>query len=185
MCWRECVRVWMRMNGWRKKIARARGMMQPYCPPEELYLAFLIYRLPQNDLEDLISYLKFSRTVAQTLRDTLNLKNELSSLAEPELAPSRIYHCLHQYSQNAILVNLVVSDFPLIRQRIEFYLNKLRYVHTALTGDDLLRAGIASGSRIKEILELLREARLDGKAETKEQELAMIRSEISNKKALS
>lgn len=163
-----------------KKISRARGMMQPYCPPEELYLGFLVYRLSKNDLEDLIAYLKFSRTVAQDLRDTLSLKKELPSLAKPVLAPSRIYHCLHNYSKNAILTNLVINDLPLIRQRIEFYLNKLRYIHTALTGDDLLQAGIASGSRIKEILEVLREARLDGKVETREEELAMIRSEISD-----
>ena len=162
-----------------RKFARARGMMQPYSLPQELYMAFLVYRLPLSDLEDLIGYLKFSNAVAQTLRDTLNLKNELSSLAKPGIPPSRIYHCLGQYTQNAILANLVISEHSVIRQRIELYLNKLRYVRVALTGDDLLREGIAQGPQIKEVIEILREARLDGRVVNREEELRLVKSEFA------
>jgi tRNA nucleotidyltransferase (CCA-adding enzyme) len=77
------------------------------------------------------------------------------------------------------LANLIISDHPLIRQRIELYLNQLRYVRTALTGDDLLQWGIASGPRIKEVMELLREARLDGKVRTREEELKMVKQVIN------
>jgi tRNA nucleotidyltransferase (CCA-adding enzyme) len=163
-----------------KKCARARGMMQPYCPPEELYLAFLIYRLSHDDLEDLITYLKFSNSLAQTLRDTLNLKNQFPSLAIPGLTPSQIYHSLHRYLQNAIIANLVISDHPIIRQRIDQYLNQLRYVRATLTGDDLLQEGVAPGPQIKEVMELLREARLDGKVATKEEELRVVKDTLAN-----
>ncbi len=170
----------LEMDDWlARKFARARGMMQPYSLPQELYLAFLVYRLPLSDLEDLIGYLKFSKGVAQILRDTLNLKNELSSLARPGMSPSRIYHCLRQYSQNAILANLIISEHSLIRQRIELYLNKLRYVRVALNGDDLLREGISQGPQIKELVEILREARLDGKVATREDELRLVKSEFA------
>jgi tRNA nucleotidyltransferase (CCA-adding enzyme) len=163
-------------DGWAaKKFARVRGMMQPYCPPQDLYLSFLVYRMPPDDLEDLISYLKFSNSVAQTLRDTLRLKNVLPALATAGMAPSQIYHSLHRYKPNAILANLVISDHPLIRQRIEQYMNQLRNVHVVLTGDDLLEAGVASGPQMKEVMELLREARLDGKVSTKEEELEMVK----------
>jgi tRNA nucleotidyltransferase (CCA-adding enzyme) len=165
----------LKADGWiAKKIVKARGMLQPYCPPEELYLSFLVYRLTLNDLEDLITYLKFPRLISRTLRDTLNLKSELPVLAEPELLPSRIYHCLHQYSETAILANLMTNEVRLISQRIELFLNKLRHVPTALTGEDLINLGIPSGPRIKEILELLREARLDGKVATKEAEIVIV-----------
>jgi tRNA nucleotidyltransferase (CCA-adding enzyme) len=156
-----------------KKIAKARAISQPYCPPEELYLAFLIYRLKSRDLEGLIVYLKFPRSVAQTLRDALKLKNELIPLAEPGLPSSRIYRCLHPYSQTAVLANLIVNELPLVRERIELYLNKLRHVQTFLTGDDLVNIGVASGPRIGEVLERLREARLDGKVSTREEEIEM------------
>jgi tRNA nucleotidyltransferase (CCA-adding enzyme) len=165
-----------------RKFNRARGMMQPYYPPQEMYLAFLVYRLPVSDLEDLIGYLKFPNALAHTLRDTVNLKNRLSSLAGSGTSPSRIYHYLHQFSTNAILANLVVSEHPVIRQRIELYLSKLRYVRTALTGADLMQAGIPSGPHIKEVMEFLREARLDGKVTTKEEELDLVKSQFLNQK---
>ncbi len=159
-----------------KKIIKARGILQPYCPPEELNLAFLVYRVTSHDLADLLTYLKFPRTISRTLHDTLNLKEELAVLAEPELAPSRIYHCLHRYSQTAILANLLANEVPLIRQRLEFFLNTLRHVLPALTGDDLINLGIPSGPRLKEILELLREARLDGKVGTREEEIEWVKT---------
>jgi len=165
-----------------RKFARARGMMQPYCPPQELYLAFMVYRLSLEDVEDLIAYLRFPNTLAQVLRDTLNMKNNLSSLGTPGISPSRIYHYLHQYSQHAILANLIISENSLVRQHIELYLNKLRYVRTALTGEDLLQAGISPGPRVKEAMELLRESRLDGKLTNREDELELVKSEILSHK---
>jgi tRNA nucleotidyltransferase (CCA-adding enzyme) len=159
-----------------RKITKARGILQPYSPPEELYLAFLVYRLSRQDLSNLITYLKFPRSVAVTLEDTLKLKNELPSLARPGLAPSRIYQYLHPYSQSALLATLIASDSPPVRQSIELYLNKLRHVQPALTGEHLISLGIASGPRIREILELLRAARLDGRAGTKEEELELVKN---------
>ncbi len=165
-----------------KKMVKARGIMQPYCPPQELYLAFLIYRLNPADLRDFITYLKFPRTIAQTLQETLELKTELKELAKPELAPSRIYHILHRFTQNAILANLIASESYQVRRRIELYLNRLCRVQTALTGDDLKTLGIDSGPRLREILESLREARLDAKAKTREDEIKLVKqmSEAAN-----
>ncbi|MDD5702647.1 MAG: hypothetical protein PHU23_11435, partial [Dehalococcoidales bacterium] len=62
----------------------------------------------------------------------------------------------------------------LVRRHIELYLNKLRNVHPALTGEDIVQMKIATGPRIKEVLDSLREARLDGKVHTREDELAMV-----------
>jgi tRNA nucleotidyltransferase (CCA-adding enzyme) len=159
-----------------RKFVKARGILQPYCPPAELYLAFLIYRLPQPDLFDLITKLKFPRSVATTLEDTLQLKNDLPLLAGPGLPPSRIYQCLHPYSQSTLLATLIATDSAPVRQRIELYLNKLRHVQPALTGENLINLGFASGPRIREILEFLREARLDGRAGTKEEELELVKN---------
>jgi len=157
-----------------RKISRARSILQPYYPPKELMLAFLFYRLSHDDLEQIINYLKFPHTVSQDLVDTLELKNELQSLTKPELAPSQIYRCLHSYSQTAILANLMVTDNQLVRQRIDLYVNKLRNVQPALTGNDLLEMGIGPGRQIKEVLEHLRDARLDGRASTREEEQEIV-----------
>jgi tRNA nucleotidyltransferase (CCA-adding enzyme) len=89
-------------NEWlSRRIARARGMLQPYSLPQDLYLAFLVYHLTLEAMEDLIAYLKFPRTTSEILLDTVKLKVELPGLGAPEISLSRIYHTLHQYSQTA------------------------------------------------------------------------------------
>jgi len=61
------------------------------------------------------------------------------------------------------------------RRHIQLFLNKLCYIKPALTGDDLKRMGIAPGPRIKEILNVLHEARLDGKVKSKREEEELVR----------
>lgn len=166
----------LRADDWlARRLARARGMLQPYCPPAELYLAFLVYRLTPAELAELAKSLNFSRPVVRDLEDTLALQEELPGLREPDLPPSRIYHALRRFSHSAILANLLATDMPLVRQRIELYLEKLSHVQPALTGEELKEMGLAAGPGIKKTLELLREAHLDGKVKTREEELELIR----------
>jgi tRNA nucleotidyltransferase (CCA-adding enzyme) len=74
---------------------------------------------------------------------------------------------------------MIASDLPIVNQRIELYLNKLRYVRTALSGEDLINLKVESGPRIREILEDLRLARLDGKTSNKEEEIALVKQGLS------
>jgi tRNA nucleotidyltransferase (CCA-adding enzyme) len=155
------------------KMSRARGVLQPYTPPREIYLALLFYALNQEDLKQVVLRLNFPKAVTWDLDDTLRLRDELPSLAAVETPLSQVYHCLHPYSQNAILANWLATDLPSVQQKIDAYLNHLRHVQPALTGEDLIQMGILSGPRVKEVLELLREARLDGKVSSLEEEIEM------------
>jgi tRNA nucleotidyltransferase (CCA-adding enzyme) len=161
-------------DGLIKTLIKARGIVQPYTPPEELYLSFLMQRLTLEELNKVIAYLKFSRAISQTLVDSLNLKNELNMLAEPDIPPSWIYRYLSPYSLTAILATLISSDNHLVQKRLELFLNKLRHIQPALTGEDLIEAGIPSGPYVKEILELILEARLDGKVSTAAEEMEIV-----------
>ncbi|MBI4267011.1 MAG: CCA tRNA nucleotidyltransferase [Chloroflexi bacterium] len=162
-------------NGWLvKKFKQARQLSYPDLPPPGLYLALLTYRLKGEEIEQLISYLRPGKPAARTLRDTVNLKAHLESLASPALARSGIYARLHGYSVTAIAANWLAADSLTARERLQLYLDKLRNVKPALTGNDLQEMGVKAGPRIKEILDLLREARLDGKVSNKQEEVAFL-----------
>jgi len=166
-------------NGWlAEKFKQARQLSSPNLPPFGLYLALLAYRLTEEESEHLISHLRLSKSVAQTLQDTMAIKTNLQALANPALNPSSIYRLLHGYSPSAIMANSLAGDSNVARQHIQLFLNKLRYVKPALNGDDLIRMGIAPGPRIKEILQLLHEARLDGKVTSKKDEEELVREWI-------
>jgi tRNA nucleotidyltransferase (CCA-adding enzyme) len=162
-------------NGWlAEKFKQARQLSHPNSPPVGLYLALLAYPLTNEENEQLISRLRLPRTLAQILRDTISIRSKLQSLANPELAPSGIYRLLYGYSPPAIIANSLASDSPTARQHIHLFLDKLRYVKPSLTGEDLKRIGIAPGPQIKEILNLLHEARLDGKVTSKQDEVELV-----------
>ena len=160
-------------DGWlTEKFGLARSANLPL---PGLYLALLAYRLTDEEHEQLISRLRLAKSFAQALRQTNSLKAKLGSLADPALAPSRIYATIHDYSLTAITANSLATDSPVVRQHIQTFLTRLRYTKPALTGNDLLKMGIAPGPRIKEILRRLHEARLDGKVKSKKEEEGLVR----------
>jgi len=162
-------------NGWlAEKFEQARQLTSPNPPPIGLYLTILVYPLTNEETERLISFLRLPKSLAQTLRDTISLKAKLPSLANSELSPSGIYHLLHGYCSPAIIATSLACESPVAHQHIQLFLNKLRYVKSALTGDDLKRIEVAPGPKMKEILNLLHEARLDGKVTSKQGEKKLV-----------
>ena len=88
--------------------------------------------------------------------------------------PSRVYRLLYSYLPLAITANSLASDSPVVSQRIQLVLDKLRYIKPALTGNDLKKMGIAPGPRMKEILQHLHQTRLDGKVTNKQEEMELV-----------
>jgi tRNA nucleotidyltransferase (CCA-adding enzyme) len=131
--------------------------------------------LSAEETEQLISRLRLAKSVSRALRDTIGLKTRLNSLADPKLPPSGIYSFLRDYSIPAVMANALASESPVTCQHIHLFLDKLRYVKPALSGRDLTRLGIAPGPKIKQTVNLLLEARLDGKASTKQDEENLVR----------
>jgi tRNA nucleotidyltransferase (CCA-adding enzyme) len=139
-----------------------------------LYLCLLIYNLTEKANEQFISRLNFSRNSSQAMRQTLEIKAQLHNLTNPKLKTSDIYQLLHVYSAPAIQVNALASESPLASQHLNLYLNKLRYVKPILDGEDLKKMGIRTGPKIGEILNALREAKLNGEVRTRKDEEKLV-----------
>lgn len=138
-----------------------------------VYLALLCRRLTTDQTEELVTYLRPSKTAMQVLRETAALQNGgLEALANNP-APSHIDAILTGYGQTALQAAVLGND-PVISEQIELYLDVLRYVKPSLSGNDLKQLGVPEGARMKEILHKLREARLDGTVTSKIEEEAMV-----------
>ncbi|MHB8104467.1 MAG: hypothetical protein ACYDG5_02890 [Dehalococcoidales bacterium] len=109
------------------------------------------------------------------MQDTLAIKDRISELVIPGLAPSEIYNLLHGYHLTAYTANIIGAESPISAEHIELYLNVLRHVNPVLNGEDLKKLGIPRGPKIKEVLQKLREARLDGIIDSKKGEEEMVR----------
>jgi len=163
-------------NGWlRNRFEQARKASAAAKPSPALYLALLACRLSEEENEDLLARLRIRGEIAKVMRQTIKLKQVLSALASPRLAPSAIYHLVQRYSPESISAAALASDSRLVRQRLKLYLTELRHIKPALSGDDLQAMGISPGRKLGQVLRALHDAKLDGKVQTREQEEDLVR----------
>jgi tRNA nucleotidyltransferase (CCA-adding enzyme) len=165
-----------------EKFEPTRKISSPDSPSVGLYLSLLAYRLSEQENEHLISYLRLPKSVAQALRDTMTIKARLKLLDDSGLPPSGIYSILHGYSLSAVMANALASDSPVARQHLNLYLSKLRHIKPALNGEDLKKLGVAQGPRIKEMLNKLLEARLNGEVISKREEAELVEQWLAGAK---
>ena len=156
-----------------EKFSQARKLSAPAQPAPSVYLSLLAYNLRDEEKEQLIEYLRLAKPAAQAVRDGSVMKSRLEKLSTAGLNPSDIYRLLDDLTLQAINAGLAATDSPTARMHIQLFLGRLRYVKPLLTGDDIMQMGIPEGPRIKEILDRLLVARLDGQVRTREDEEAM------------
>jgi len=144
--------------------------------PEEapfLYLALLAYRLGDEELEGLISRLKVVRDDAEDLRLLPSLEETLTQLRKAR-RPSAVYRLLQPYPARVLAMGWVATDRKRLRERLLHYQTEWRLVKTELTGDDLKAMGLRPGPLFGRLLGALRDARLDGKVSTREEEESLL-----------
>lgn len=92
-----------------------------------------------------------------------------------ELKYSRIVRLLEPFSLETILYTHAFARSEKLRGAITRYLTDLRHVKPSITGAVLKQMDIPPGPRYREILNLLRRARLDGVVRNRVEEIAWVR----------
>jgi len=139
-----------------------------------LYLALLAYRLGDGELQELLARLAMPRDDVEDLRLVHDLKGTLAQLGRAR-QPSDVYRLLEPYPARVLAVAWIATDRRRLRERLLRYQMEYRLVETELTGDDLKAMGLKPGPLFGRLLEALRDARLDGKVSTREDEEALLK----------
>jgi len=134
-----------------------------------LHLALLAYRLSGDELEELIDRLKVNRNDAEDLRLLVSMKDTLSQLRKAR-QPSAISDLLRPYPARVLATAWLATDHKRLQKRLLRYQTKWKAVEPELGGKDLKALGLKPGPLFGRLLEALREARLDGKVTTREEE---------------
>ncbi|MBI4301963.1 MAG: CCA tRNA nucleotidyltransferase [Chloroflexi bacterium] len=162
-------------DSWLAKVfPKARQAWGTPPPPPSLYLAIFCYALSPEGAEAVIQSLRLTKGTAKVIMDTLQIKEDIPSLAQADLLPSRIYRLLQQRSNQAILAASLATDSSLIQNRLQTYLNTLRYIKPHLNGQALQRMGVLPGTDLGKLLKALHQARLDQEVTTIEEEQAWV-----------
>ena len=138
-----------------------------------LHLALLAYRMDEETLEQLIHRLRMKRDDADDLRLLPSLKDTLAQLGRTR-QPSAIYRLLQPYPARVLALAWIATDRKRTQERMLRYQTEWRLVETEITGDDLKATGLKPSPLYGQLLAALRDARLDGKVGTREQEEALL-----------
>lgn len=163
-------------DGWiAEKFDDARRLKKPNQLPS-LYFCLLIYSFSERDIEQFLARLNIPAKSSRAMRDTLRLKTRLPTMDKPSLKPSEVYYLLREYEPVAIQANTIASESARIQHHLQLFLTKLRYVRTALDGEELKKLGISAGPEMGQVLQTLHRAKLDGEVHTRADEKNLARS---------
>jgi tRNA nucleotidyltransferase (CCA-adding enzyme) len=143
-------------------------------PAPGLYLALLTYHLSRSELEALASRLKIIRADLTLLRQVLDLREKAPALDQPDLSNREICDLLRYSSTSARLIQWLCTRSERERSRLWRYETELRHVQPEVDGDYLKSLGLKPSPLFSRLLNAVRDARLDGKLQTVEEEKALI-----------
>ena len=159
---------------------RARPVGQP--PPQpQLYLGLLGTRLSPADAGAAALRLALPKRQRQALEGAAELAHLLPWLSRPDVRPSQVVERLKPYPLPAVHAWALVASQSPAGEKVSRYLSEWRYVKPSLDGRALARLGIARGPLTGGVLRLLKAARLDGQASSRQEEVEMVRGVLAGR----
>jgi len=119
--------------------------------------------------------LNLSRRQTQALEAFARSARILRAVDRPGVRRSAIYRALHGVPPESLLALVAVSRSRRLRRAVSLYFGELRHVRPHVTGRDLLALGLAPGPALGAALDAVRDARLDGRANSRREELDLVR----------
>ena len=115
------------------------------------------------------------KTLGESMLAAAQIVEAFPKLADPAARPSQIAALLDGQPRNALLAAWTYAHDPAVLRALRRYLAEWSAVRPAHNGHDLIALGIARGPCMGRLLKRLRDARLDGEVQSREDEAALIR----------
>jgi len=147
-----------------------------------LYMMALLARLKASEAKGVMRRVEPPPKLASKMENDLtrlrHLERELA--IRKDLSPSRLYRLMAEASPEVLLLLLALSKEERAKRAVSDFLTTYSRIRTHLKGADLKALGIAPGPIYKRILNTLLYARLEGKVETKEDEMRLLKSRFGS-----
>jgi len=140
-----------------------------------VYFCLLVWYANSDAIESMLSRLHLPRRLARHIRQVPALRQALAALQAPAPLPSEVCRLLISHTDEALAAAYTMSDNETVRSRIQRFRQEWRHVRPELDGNALREFGLRPGPAYGEVLEKLRDARLDGQVKTREEEEQLVR----------
>ncbi len=150
-------------------------------PQPEVYLGLLGTRLSPADAEAVALRLALSKRQRQALEGAAALAQLLPWLSRADVRPSQVVERLEPFPLAAVEACALLTSRSAAREKLRHYLAEWCYVKASLDGRALERLGVARGPAMSDVLRLLKAARVDGEASSREEEVELVRGVLTGK----
>ena len=144
----------------------------------ELYLMTLLADFKPSEARKAMGRLGLPQSMKTKIRADRAAFRNLSrrfAVRRRTWSPSQLYRLMAETSREALLLLMALSRDEEIKRAVSDYLTTYSRTATHLKGKDLRGLGITPGPAYKKILHALLYARLDGKVETRDEEINLVK----------
>ena len=139
-----------------------------------VYLSLLLYGTDKSTAAEFLDHYRFPKDWIQTVDGALSLRDSEGEIAKSGHRPSQVYGFFKGYGSAPIRAFGIAADSETARSRAVDYLERLADVRPDLSGKDLMSLGVPRGPQVGEYLKRLLDARLDGLAESRDEETELV-----------
>ena len=159
------------------------GMITLPREPEtwRVYLLGLFYSLEEEAFLKATDRLQLPTRMKYSLgQDRTTCRESLKRLnSKKEWGPKEIYHTFANLSIEAVIFLMALSSSDRLNQYVNIYFAQYQgKSEPSLTGDDLVEMGIEPGPVFQSVFNALREARVMGRVNTREEEVALVEEQF-------
>ncbi|HOV90625.1 MAG TPA: CBS domain-containing protein [Syntrophorhabdaceae bacterium] len=147
------------------------------------YILGLTDQLKQDKVIDFCNRLELKESLKRkTIENTEKIRDTLIKFAVgmASMTKSMIYRTLDQITDEAKLFIMAKTKSEEIKKLISNYITYIDSYKPLLTGNDLKNMGLKEGPIYKDILEKLRDAKIDNNLKTREDEIAFVKNYIEH-----
>ncbi|OPY68663.1 MAG: Multifunctional CCA protein [Syntrophorhabdaceae bacterium PtaU1.Bin034] len=148
------------------------------------YLLGLVDHMSLEDVGDLARRLSAAESVRRKLPQEVEKVREVMgklSTAIRYMKKSEVFRQLENLSQEGRLFIMAKTQSEEVKKAVSNYITYADSLRPLVTGDDLKGMGVKEGPVFKDILDALKEAKIDRNLSAKEDELAFVRQYLSEK----
>jgi len=141
-------------------------------------LAITTFGLNEDEAKQVVNRFDAPAAWGESIIGNAQLAKHVAVLDQPNLAPSDVSAILRSIPLASIKTYILAGPPLPRRDRLVEYVEEIRFIKPEITGDDLLDIGIPQGPIIGQLIDLVHEAKLDGKVRTKQEELDLAKSRL-------
>jgi tRNA nucleotidyltransferase (CCA-adding enzyme) len=129
---------------------------------------------------------QFDRRLARMMRDAYQIERQLNQLGAraADIAMSTLNQIIGGAPLEIFAYLIARTASRAWQEQLKEYLRLREGLRPCLNGDDLKQMGLKPGPHFRVLLDALRDARLDGKVRSREDEVAMVQDWLRSKEGI-